>query len=86
MQPCKSGVYELNGSRYFWPDRSNKDFFFSGASIQQYQTSLDWESMRHFLCLDPDKVAVEDDGMVATADGDQIRQTLPDFRNPSQPW
>ena len=42
--------------------------------------------MRHFLCLDPDKVAVEDDGMVATADGDKIRQTLPDFRNPSQPW
>ena len=86
MQPCKSGIYNLNGSRYFRPDRSNKEIFFNGASIQQYQTSLDWESMRHFLCLDPDKVAVEDDGMVATADGDQIRRTLPDFRNPSQPW
>ena len=86
MQPCKSGIYNLNGSRYFRPDRSNKEIFFNVASIQQYQTSLDWESMRHFLCLDPDKVAVEDDGMVATADGDQIRRTLPDFRNPSQPW
>ena len=30
-------------------------------------------SMRHFLCSDPDKVAVEDDGLVATADGNEIR-------------
>ena len=39
--------------------------------------------MRHFLFLDRDKVAVEDDELVATADGSQIRSS--DFGNPSVP-
>ena len=33
MHLCKSGVYNLNGSRYFWQDRLNKEIFFNAMVL-----------------------------------------------------